>query len=306
MESRLKKVLEKGHFALTGELGPPRGADVNVVIKKANYLKGVVDAVNITDNPTGVVRMASWAASYLCLQQGVEPVFQIVCRDRNRLAIQSNVLGAYALGIRNILCLSGDHIKFGDHPQAKAVFDIDSTQLIMTLKKLRDEEKFLSDAPVKSPPKNLFIGCATNPFTNPLELTILRFKKKIRAGAQFVQTQAIFNMKRAREWIKILNEEGITEKVYILAGVIPLKSYRMAMYMKEKVPGMDIPDELIKRINLPNKKDQEKEGLKITYEIIEELRSFKGISGIHLMAVGWEHRVKEIAEEAKLLPRPQV
>ncbi len=306
MGSRLKRVLEKGYFALTGELSPPRGADKENVVKKANYLKGIVDAVNITDNPTGVVRMASWAASLICLEQGVEPVFQMVCRDRNRLAIQSNVIGAYSLGIRNILCLSGDHIRFGDHPFAKSVFDIDSTQLIMTMKKLRDEEKFLSNAPLKVAPKELFIGCATNPFTNPLDLTILRFKKKLMAGAQFVQTQAIFNMRRTKEWIKILNEEGLTEKIYVLAGVIPLKSVKMAMYMKNKVPGMDIPDELIKRINLPNKKDQEKEGLKITYEIIEELRNTKGISGIHLMAVGWEHRVEEIAEEAKLLPRPEV
>ncbi|WP_459892091.1 methylenetetrahydrofolate reductase [Desulfothermus okinawensis] len=304
--SKLKKILEQGHFALTGELGPPRGANVEVVKKKATYLKGIVDAVNITDNQTAVVRMSSWATSLLVLQEGLEPVYQMVCRDRNRLAMQADILGAYAHGIRNILCLTGDHQQFGDHPFAKGVFDIDSIQLISTVKKLRDEEKFLSGADIDGAPKEMFIGAAANPFAEPLEWRIHRLAKKVEAGAQFIQTQCIYNMNRMREWIKQANDMGLTEKVYILAGITPMKSVGMAKYMQTKVPGMDVPDEIIKRLKGVPKKDQAKEGIKIACEMIEEFKEMKGIAGVHLMAIEWEHKVPEIAEMAKLLPRPEV
>ncbi len=302
--SNLKKILENGHFALTGELGPPRGANVEVVKKKASYLKGYVDAVNITDNQTAVVRMSSWATSLIVLQEGLEPVYQMVCRDRNRLAMQADILGSYAHGIRNILCLSGDHQQFGDHPNAKGVFDIDSIQLISTVKRLRDEGKFLSGAEVDGVPKDMFIGAAANPFADPLEWRIYRLEKKVLAGAQFIQTQCIYNMKRMREWIKQANDMGLTEKVYILAGITPMKSVGMAKYMQSKVPGMDVPDEIIKRLQGVPKKEQAKEGIKIACEMIQELRETKGIAGIHLMAIEWEHRVPEIVEQAGLLPRP--
>jgi len=303
--SNLEKVLTAGHFAFTGELGPPRGTSAEEVIKKAAHLKGNVDAVNITDNQTAVVRMASWAACILLIQEGLEPNFQMVCRDRNRLAMQSDILGAYAHGIRNMLCLSGDHCQFGDHPTAKGVFDIDSMQLINMVKNMRDEGKFLGGADIEEPPK-IFIGAAANPFAEPFEWRVHRLAKKINAGVDFVQTQCIYNMARFREWIKQANDMGLTEKVYILAGVTPLKSVGMARYMQNSVPGMDVPDELIKRLQGAGKGKVAEEGIKIACEQIEEFKEMKGVAGVHLMAIEWEHKVPEIAERAKVLPRPQV
>ncbi len=303
--SNLEKVLTAGHFAFTGELGPPRGTDAGEVRKKAAHLKGMVDAVNITDNQTAVVRMSSWAASIIILQEGLEPNYQMVCRDRNRLAMQSDILGAYAHGIRNMLCLSGDHQKFGDHPQAKGVFDIDSMQLIGMVKCMRDEGKFLGGTEIGHPPK-IFIGAAANPFADPFEWRVHRLAKKIKAGVDFIQTQCIYNMDKFREWIKQSNDMGLTEKVFILAGVTPMKSVGMAKYMKNNVPGMDVPDELIKRLQGVDKKMQADEGIKIACEQIEEFKELKGVAGVHLMAIEWEHKVPEIAERAKMLPRPVV
>ena len=301
--SRLEKILEAGHFAFTGELGPPRGANVEAIRKKAGYLKGVVDAVNITDNQTGVVRMSSWAASIIAIQEGLEPNLQMVCRDRNRLAMQSDILGAYALGIRNMLCLSGDHQQFGDHPLTKGVFDIDSIQLIGVVKAMRDEGKFLNGVEIDQPPR-MFIGAAANPFAEPLEWRVHRLAKKINAGADFVQTQCIYDMKRFREFMQQANDMGLTEKVCILAGVTPLKSGGMARYMNKNVSGITIPEEIIDRMVKAQKPAEE--GIKICVEQIEELREIKGVLGIHMMAIEWEHKVPEIAERAKLLPRPQI
>jgi len=303
--SNLEKVLTAGHFAFTGELGPPRGTDADEVRKKASHLKGMVDAVNITDNQTAVVRMASWAASIIILQEGLEPNYQMVCRDRNRLAMQSDILGAYAHGIRNMLCLSGDHQKFGDHPQAKGVFDIDSMQLIGMVKRMRDEGKFLGGTEISHPPK-IFIGAAANPFADPFEWRVHRLAKKIKAGVDFIQTQCIYNMEKFRTWVKQSNDMGLTEKVYLLAGVTPMKSVGMAKYMKNNVPGMDVPDELIKRLQGVDKKMQADEGIKIACEQIDEFKQMKGVAGVHLMAIEWEHKVPEIAERAKMLPRPIV
>ncbi len=303
--SNLEKILTAGHFAFTGELGPPRGTDADEVRKKASHLKGMVDAVNITDNQTAVVRMSSWAASIIILQEGLEPNYQMVCRDRNRLAMQSDILGAYAHGIRNMLCLSGDHQKFGDHPQAKGVFDIDSMQLIGMVKRMRDEGKFLGGTEIGHPPK-IFIGAAANPFADPFEWRVHRLAKKIKAGVDFIQTQCIYNMEKFRTWVKQANEMGLTEKVYLLAGVTPMKSVGMAKYMKNNVPGMDVPDELIKRLQGVDKKLQADEGIKIACEQIEEFKQMKGVAGVHLMAIEWEHKVPEIAERAKMLPRPVI
>ena len=303
--SNLEKVLTAGHFAFTGELGPPRGADVEEVVKKAAHLKGMVDAVNITDNQTAVVRMASWAASLILVQQGLEPNFQMVCRDRNRLAMQADILGVYAHGIRNMLCLSGDHQMFGDHPQAKGVFDIDSMQLISMVKQMRDEGKFLGGAELEGAPK-IFIGAAANPFADPFEWRVHRLAKKVSAGVDFIQTQCIYNMEKFREWIKQANDMGLTEKVYILAGVTPMKSVGMAKYMKSKVPGMDVPDEIIARLQGAENGKVAEEGIKIACEQIEEFKELNGVHGVHLMAIEWEHKVPEIAERAKVLPRPTV
>jgi methylenetetrahydrofolate reductase (NADPH) len=304
-ESRLARILQAGHFAFTGELGPPRGANVEAVREKAKPLKGMVDSVNITDNQTAMVRMSSWAAAIIALQEDLEPNYQMVCRDRNRLAMQADVLGAYAHGIRNMLCLSGDHQKFGDHPNAKGVFDIDSIQLIAMIRKMREERTFLSGAPIDTEPR-MFIGAAANPFAEPFEWRVHRLAKKVEAGADFVQTQCIYNMDKMRRWVQQANDMGLTEKVYILAGVTPMKSLGMARYMKSKVPGMDVPDEIIKRLQGVDKKKQANEGIQIACEQIEEFKAMKGVAGVHLMAIEWEHRVPEIAERAKVLPRPEV
>ncbi|MFH2007974.1 MAG: methylenetetrahydrofolate reductase [bacterium] len=303
--SNLEKVLTAGHFAFTGELGPPRGGNVEEVKKRAQHLKGRVDAVNITDNQTAMVRMSSWAAGVLAIGEGLEPNYQMVCRDRNRLAMQSDILGAYALGIRNILCLSGDHQKFGDHPQAKGVFDIDSMQLINMVKTMRDEGRFLGGAEIDEPPR-MFIGAASNPFADPFEWRLHRLAKKIAAGADFIQTQCIYNMEKFRDFVQRAGDMGLLDKVYLLAGVTPMKSVNMARYMKDKVPGMDVPDEIIDRLKGAGKGKVAAEGIKIACEQIREFKEMKGVAGVHLMAIEWEHRVPEITEAAGVFPRPQV
>ncbi|MFZ7126223.1 MAG: methylenetetrahydrofolate reductase [Desulfobacterales bacterium] len=304
-ESRLARILKAGHFAFTGELGPPRGANVESVREKAKPLKGMVDSVNITDNQTAMVRMSSWAAALIALQEGLEPNYQMVCRDRNRLAMQADILGAFAHGIRNILCLSGDHQKFGDHPNAKGVFDIDSIQLIGMVRQMREKGTFLSGSEIDTPPR-MFIGAAANPFAEPFEWRVHRLAKKVEAGADFVQTQCIYNMDKMRRWVRQANDMGLTERIYILAGVTPMKSLGMARYMKSKVPGMDVPDEIIKRLQGVDKKKQSDEGIRIACEQIEEFKEMKGVAGVHLMAIEWEHKVPEIAERAKVLPRPEI
>ena len=304
-DSKLEKILRAGHFAFTGELGPPRGANVEALREKAAHLKGVVDMVNVTDNQTAVVRMSSFAASLFAISEGLEPNFQMVCRDRNRLAMQADILGAYAHGIKNILCLSGDHMQFGDHPQSKGVFDIDSMQLVNTVKLMRDEGTFLNGQKIDVAPR-LFIGAAANPFARPYEWRVHRLAKKIAAGADFIQTQCVFNMARMREWVKQANDMGLTEKAFILAGVTPMKSLGMARYMKKNVPGMDVPDEIINRLKGVKKEEQAKEGIRIACEQIEEFKEMKGVAGVHLMAIEWEHMVPQIAEQAGVLPRPEV
>ena len=298
--SNLEKILTKGIFAVTGELGPPRGADLDAIREKAKHLQGMVDSVNITDNQTAVVRMASWAASLIAIQECLEPNYQMVCRDRNRIAMQSDILGAYTLGIRNMLCLSGDHQIFGDHPYSKKVFDIDSMQLISMVKKMRDDGRFLNGQEITKPPR-MFIGAAANPFGDPYEFRVFRLAKKIAAGADFIQTQCIYNMNRFREFMQQANDMGLTEKIYILAGVTPMKSLGMARYMQKNVPGMDVPEEVIKRIEGVDKKKQASEGIKMCCEQIQEFKEMKGVAGVHLMAIEWEHRVPEIVEQAKLL-----
>jgi len=303
--SNLEKVLKAGHFAFTGECGPPKGANVEHLKEKASHLKGMVDAVNLTDNQTAVVRMSSWAAATILIQQGIEPNFQLVCRDRNRLAIQSDILGVYAMGVRNMLCLSGDHQSFGNHPEAKNVYDIDSMQLIALVKKMRDEGKFINDEEIDGPPR-LFIGAASNPFADPFEFRVHRLAMKVDAGADFIQTQCIYNMDKFREFMKRAVDMGLHEKCYILAGVTPMKSVGMAQYMAKSVPGMDVPETLIKRLRGAGKGQVGEEGIKFALEQIEEFKEMEGVAGGHLMAIEWEHKVPEIAERAGVLPRPKV
>ncbi|MBC2712433.1 MAG: methylenetetrahydrofolate reductase [Desulfosarcina sp.] len=303
--SNLEKVLKAGHFAFTGECGPPKGANVEHLKEKFEHLRGKVDAVNVTDNQTAVVRMSSAAASAIMVANGIEPNFQMVCRDRNRLAMMADILGVYSLGVRNMLCLSGDHQKFGNHPQSKNVFDIDSMQLIAMVKKMRDEGKFLNDEDIDEPPK-MFIGAAANPFADPYEFRVYRLANKIDAGADFIQTQCIYNMPRFRDFMKMAVDMGLTEKAYILAGVTPMKSARMAQYMAKMVPGMDVPEALIERLKGAGKGKQAEEGIKFAIEQIDEFKEMEGVAGVHLMAIEWEHKVPEIAERAGVLPRPQV
>ncbi len=302
--SRLHQVLTGGAFAVTAECGPPRGADPEVIKGKLEHLRGFIDAVNVTDNQTAIVRMSSFAASAHLLNGGLEPVMQMVTRDRNRIALQSDIMGAYSLGIRNILCLSGDHQTFGSQPDAMNVFDIDSIHLIRAVRNMRDEGKDMSGCELKCPPR-MFIGAAANPFADPFEYRVIRLAKKIDAGVDFIQTQCVYNLDRFKEWMKMAREEGLTEKAFILAGVTPLKSAGMARYMATKVAGMDVPEDVLKRISgVPKEKAQE-EGIAMCVETIAALREIEGVRGIHIMAIEWEQKVGEIVRAAGLLPRPE-
>ena len=301
--TNLEKVLESGKFAVTAEAGPPKGTSAAVVQKRGELLRHCCDAINITDNQTAIVRMSSFAGCILLKQQGADPVMQIVVRDRNRLAIQSDVLGAVAFGIGNFLCLSGDHQKFGNHPTAKGVFDIDSIQLIQTLKKMRDEKKFLSGDDI-SGEVPLFIGAAANPFADPFEYRVSRLAKKIKAGADFIQTQAVYDVAKFTKWMEMVTDRGLDKQAHILAGVIPVKSAGMARYMRDYVSGVSVPDEIIARMESAEKAKEE--GANIILDIIEQLKEIPGIHGIHIMAVGWEDVVPEIVEKAGLMPRPVV
>ncbi len=300
--SNLEKVLKSGQFAVTGELGPPKNADPEIVRKKAALLKGVVDAVNITDCQTAIVRMSSIAAGTIAMQEGVEPVIQMTCRDRNRIGMQSDLLGAHALGARNLLCLTGDHQKFGNHPQSKNVFDLDSMQLLDLARDLGQGARFQCGEEIEGAAADFFIGAAANPFADPFEFRALRLAKKVAAGANFIQTQIIYNLPKFKEWMSAVRDLGLHEKVYILGGVTPLKSAGMGRYMQKNVPGLDVPDELIDR--LKGAGDPQQEGINICVDIINELKEVEGVSGVHIMAIEWEEAVATIAERAGLLPRP--
>ncbi|OPY68596.1 MAG: Bifunctional homocysteine S-methyltransferase/5,10-methylenetetrahydrofolate reductase [Syntrophorhabdaceae bacterium PtaU1.Bin034] len=302
--SNLERVLKGGNFAVTSECGPPRGSNADVVRKKGAFLKDAVDGVNVTDNQTSVVRMSSIASSIILKEMGFDPIMQMVCRDRNRIAIQSDILGAAALGLNNILCLSGDHQTFGDHPTAKNVYDIDSMQLIQCVAGMRDEGKLLGGQELKGKP-DMFIGCAENPFADPFEIRAMRLAKKAAAGAQFVQTQCIFNVPKFEKWMEMVRDLGVHEKIYILAGITPFKSIGAARYMKNNVPGMDVPDEMIGRLKGVPKEQVQEEGIKIAIETIERVRRIKGVAGVHIMAIEWEEKVPEIVKAAGLYPRPQ-
>lgn len=304
-ESKLEKILAAGHLAVTSECGPPRGAFPDEVRKKANYLRGVVDAINVTDNQTAMVRMSSLAASAIIKQEGLNPLLQVVSRDRNRLAIQADVIGAYALGIDTMLCLSGDHTKFGDHPMAMNVHDIDSIQMIQMIRQMRDEEIFQGGAELKGAPK-MFIGAAANPFADPFELRVLRLEKKINAGVDFIQTQCIFNIEKFERWMEGVRARGLHKRCYIMAGITPCKSLGAARYMANRVPGMDVPKEIIERMSSVPKEKQADEGVDICIETIERLKKVEGVAGFHIMAIEWEEKVEEICKRAGLLPRPQV
>lgn len=301
--SNLERILESGGFAVTAELGPPRGTSRRLVESKGELLENYCDALNVTDNQTAIVRMGSLPCCAILKQQEIEPVLQITTRDRNRLAVQSDIMGAVALGIRNVLCLSGDHQRLGDHPQAKGVWDLDSIHLVGTLKRMRDERALLSGNEIQGEVP-LFIGAAANPFVDPFEFRVTRLAKKIEAGADFIQTQAVFDVPRFRQFMEAACDRGLHERAHILAGVVPPKSAGMARYMRDHVAGVSVPDEVVTRME--DAKDAKEEGVQICLEIIEQLLEVPGIRGLHVMAVGWEEAVPEIVQRANLLPRPVI
>jgi 5,10-methylenetetrahydrofolate reductase len=304
--SNLEKILSEGKFAVTGECGPPKGADVTVIEEKAKILKGYVDAVNITDNQTAVVRVCSMASGYTAQQNGLEAIMQMTCRDRNRLAMQADILGASTLGLKNILCLTGDHLSFGNHPEAKGVHDLDAINLIKMYKDMRDEKKFQCGEELTVAPP-LYIGCAENPFADPFEFRALRLKKKIEAGADFIQTQCIFNVPKFKKWMEEVRALGLHKEIKILAGITPLKGVGGARYMQKFVPGIDVPQEIVDRMaGVEKGAPSQAEGKKIAVEMIKEFTEIEGVAGVHIMAIEWEIAVPEIVEAAGLMPRPAV
>jgi methylenetetrahydrofolate reductase (NADPH) len=283
---------------VTVEIGPPKGSDAKKIRDKAEIVRGSADAFNITDNQTAVVRMSSLAGCVILLSMKMEPIMQMTCRDRNRIGLQSDVLGAAALGVRNILCLTGDHQSFGNHPAAKGVFDVDSIQLLQIIKNMRDAGVFQSGDALLAERPSVFLGAAANPYADPFDAQVDRLRKKIDAGAEFIQTQSVYNIEKFSKWIDDVRSQGLDKKVHILAGVTPLKSARMAERMKFHVPGTDVPDVVYQRMK--NAVDPEKEGYAIALETIRELKVLSGVHGIHITALFWEEIIPALVKDAGL------
>jgi len=300
--SGLHQVLSEGRFVVTAEVGPPKGADAGKIIEKAEFLRGCAHAFNVTDNQTAVVRLSSLAGSVILLQQHLEPIMQLACRDRNRIALQSDVLGAAALGIRNMLCITGDHPSVGNHPAAKAVYDLDSTQLLAIIRDMRDKGVFQSGDALLAERPAVYLGAAANPYADPFELQVVRLEKKIEAGAEFIQTQSVYNMEKFVRWMDDVRSQGLDQKVHILAGVTPLKSVKMAERMKFHVPGTDVPDAVYQRMKEAD--DPAKEGYALALETIKELRTIPGVHGVHITALFWEEVIPALVREAGLFPLP--
>ncbi|RLF37380.1 MAG: methylenetetrahydrofolate reductase [Thermoplasmata archaeon] len=301
-KSNLERVLVENNFAVTAEVGPPKGADADKVRVKGEILKGYADAFNVTDNQTAVVRLSSLAGSVILLNMGLEPIMQVACRDRNRIAIQSDVLGAASLGIRNILFITGDHQSFGNHPGAKGVYDLDSIQLIKVVKDMRDNGVFQSGDKIVAGKPDVFIGGVANPFAEPYEFRVDRLEMKINAGVDFIQTQSVFNLERFNIWMDEVRGRGLDKRVHILAGVTPLKSLKMTERMKFHVPGVDVPDDVYFRMK--KAEDPQIEGFKIALELIDEIKKIKGVHGVHITALFWEEVIPRLVKESNFLPRP--
>ena len=299
--SRLEKVLASRTFAVTAEITPDASGAPDHVRAQARAMRGFADACNVTDCQRAQVRISALAASAILLQEGVEPVMQTVTRDRNRIALQADLLGAHALGVRNVLCLSGDDPRVGNEPEATPVYEWSTEQLLAVAKKLRDSGRLAGDAPVEEPP-NLFLGATANPQAGALEESVVNLRGKVDAGADFIQTQAVYDVATFDEWMGLVRKEWLHEKVHILAGVLPIKSVKLAKYIDEKVPGISLPTSVVPR--LMKASDAKAEGLKIALETIEALREIEGVRGVHLMAVEWEDAVPRIVRDAGLHPRP--
>ncbi len=299
--SKLERVLASGQFAVTAEAGPPRGTQADVMLRKGELLKHASDAVNVTDNQIAMVRMSSLAGCVLLKQAGAEPVLQMALRDRNRLALQSDLLGAAALGIRNVLCIAGDHQQLGNEPTAMGVYDIDPIQLVQAVKTLRDERKLMNGKDITGEVP-MFIGAVANPIAEATGLGLLGLRKKIAAGADFIQTQAVFDVAGFRTWMDLVREQELHERVHILPSVLPIKSLEMARRMRKGIPGLRIPESLVLRMEKAT--DAGEVGMRFAVELINDLRAIPGVRGIHIMAVAWEEIVPRIVQEAGLLPRP--
>jgi methylenetetrahydrofolate reductase (NADPH) len=299
--SRLAGVLRSGRFAVTSELNPPDSADPQAVYDRALVLASVCDAINATDASGANVHMSSVGVCALLTRAGYEPVMQVSCRDRNRIAIQGDLLGAAAMGVRNVLCITGDGVQTGDQPQAKPVFDLDSIGLLEMAVELRDEGRFMSGRKLEAVP-DLFLGAAANPFAPPYDFRPLRLAKKIAAGAQFIQTQYCFDVSRLRSYMSAVRQLGLHHKAYILVGVGPLRSAQAAAWMRENVPGVVIPDHVIDRLRRAPRGRQAAEGSRLCVEIIQQVREIEGVHGVHVMAYRQEETVAEIIEKADLLP----
>jgi len=297
--SLLQEALDDGRFTVTAEIGPPRSCETERLREVARMLKGYAHAFNLTDNQAANVRMSSMASSLICLQEGLEPVMQMTCRDRNRIAMQSDIIGACALGVRNVLCISGDHQTFGNHPQAKNVYDLDSIQELMVLRRMRDEGTNWSGETLPQPPQ-LYLGAAANPFADPFEFRVTRLAKKVEAGAQFIQTQCVLDIERFRRFMQMAVERGLHERTHMIAGVIPLRSHKAALFMKNKVAGMSVPDHVVERLRRAS--DPKEEGIRLCVETIDEMRSIRGVHGVHITAIAWEDIIPRLVTEAGIRP----
>jgi methylenetetrahydrofolate reductase (NADPH) len=301
VDSRLARVLASGAFAVTAEVTPNASGSPDQILAQVRAMKGYADAFNVTDCTRALVRISSLAASALLLREGVEPVTQMVTRDRNRIALQADVLGAHALGVRNLLCLRGDDPKVGNEPDAAPVFEYTTEQFLALAKRLRETGALAGGEVVLDPP-GMFLGAAANPFGGPPEEAVVNLRGKVDAGADFIQTQAVYDADAFGEWMRLVRKEWLHDKVFVLAGLIPLKSAKMARFLDEKVSGIVIPPAVKDR--MARASDPKAEGVRIALETIEALRGIEGIRGVHLMAVGWEDVVPAIVQKAGLHPRP--
>jgi len=298
-KSNLERVLSEGKFAVTAEIGPPKGSDPSKIRNKAEIVRGFADAFNVTDNQTAVVRLSSMGGCCILLEMGLEPVMQITCRDRNRIALQSDVLGAASIGVKNMLFLTGDHQSFGNHPDAKGVYDLDSVQLIQVVKNMRDNGVFQSGDKILSGNPDVFIGAAANPFADPFEFRVDRLEKKVDAGVEFIQTQSVFNVDKFNVWMDEVRSRGLDKRVHILAGITPLKSLKMTERMKFHVPGVDVPESVYERMK--NASDAKSEGFEVALELINEVKNIRGVHGLHITALFWEDIIPSLVKESDIM-----